>query len=449
MSNRIITMELEDWSKLDKTDPFFYGADWSRNENFGIHTYNGNLWTSGFVGVGRLFGTNGSPLTTHGKEHVVIINSKYQMDPWILLEKVMTDEEYNDYIEELEKNGKYLFKIFYNQPVIQLTQNQNCESDILYALSFINFCYSLCKKGIKRKLIHKEENLTAKVRGRIDIQKNIRKNASNGRNDRFYCKYIDFSMDTIENRILKSALTKCKKIIERKFEMNSKIVGRLYYCMNALSSVKSVPIRNKDFNNVNVTGLYSYYKPLIKLAKCIIGQKYYSYTTDDGNTVINSMYTVPFMINMETVFEFYTRTIFKENIDKNRFYLEKYSKHIYLENGVCSNEDVLTGIHLMPYCIPDIIICDKITHQPFLILDAKYKQDDRPVREDSHQLLTYVLMSGVNKCGFVLPAAQTHLKEMRGNSFLILNSPLFHELKYYELFLGNGIVKTEIDKILI
>ena len=449
MSNRIITMGLEDWSKLDRSDPFFHGLDLSREENFSIHAYNGNLWTSGFVGVGRLYGVNGCPLRTQGKERVVVINSKFHIDPWIMLEKVITDEEYDDYIEELEKDGKYLFKIFYDQPVVQLTQNQNCDADILYALSFINLCYSLCKKGIKKKMMHNEENLTAKVRGRIDIQKNIRKNTSNGRNDRFYCKYIDFSTDTIENRILKATLIRCKKVIEQKFEMNSEIVGRLYYCMNSLRSVKLVAIRNKDFNNVNTTGLYSYYKPLIKQAKCILRQKYLSYISEDGKSVTKSVYTIPFMINMETVFEFYTRTVFKEIIDKSRFYLEKYSKRLYLENGVTKNEDVKNGVHLMPYCIPDIIICDRITHNPIMVLDAKYKQDDRPNRNDSHQLLSYALILGVDKCGFVLPGQQTILKDMRENDFLKLNSPLIQELKYYELILGNNIVETEIEKILL
>lgn len=449
MANRILPKEFEDWSKIDRNDPFFHGVDTSKEENFGIHAYNGSLWTSGFVGVGRLYGANGRPLTTQGKEHVVVINSQYHMDPWIMLEKVMTDDEYDDYVEELAKDGKYLFKIFYDQPIVQLTQNQNCDADILYALSFINLCYSLCKKGIKKKMIHHEENLTAKVRGRIDLQKNIRKNTGKGRNDRFYCKYIDFSADTTENRILKAALMRCKKVIEQKFEMDAEIIGRLYYCMNSLRSVKLVTIRNKDFNNVNTTGLYSYYKPLIKQAKCILGQKYFSYTAEDGRSVTRSVYTIPYMINMETVFEFYVRTVFREIIDENRFYLEKYSKRIYLEEGVTKNEDVKNEIHLIPYCIPDIIISDKVTHQPVIVLDAKYKQDDRPFRSDSHQLLSYVLLLGVDKCGFVLPGQQTLLKDMRGNDFLKLKSPLIQELKYYELILGNDIISREIKKIFL
>lgn len=448
MANKIIPCELEDWSKISRNDPFFAGLDMSRDENFGIHVYNGNLWTSGYVGVGRLYGTNGRPLTTQGKEHVILINSRYHMDPWMMLEKVMTDNEYDDYLEELEKEGKYLFKIFYDQPVIKLSQGQNCEADILYALSFINLCYSLCKKGIKKKMFHQEENFKSKVRGRIDVQKNIRNNTCNGRNDRFYCKYIDFTADTVENRILKATLLKCKKTIERKFKMNSEIVGRLHYCMNAFRGVKLVTIRNKDFNNVSVTGLYTYYKPLIKLAKCILAQRYLSYIAKDGKRVNRSVYTIPYMINMETVFEFYVRTVFRENLDENRYYLEKYSKRLFLENGVISQENASKGIHLIPYCIPDIIICNKTTQKPVIVLDAKYKRDNKPVRADSHQLLSYVLLTGVDKCGFILPGQQTVVKHIGNNNFMELTTPLIQQLKYFELILGNNVDNSEIIKIL-
>lgn len=447
MANRIIPKELVDWSKIDKNDPFFNGIDTSRDENFGIHSYKGNLWTSGFVGVGRLYGINGRPLSSHGKEHVVVINSKYNLDPWIMLEKVITDNEYDDYINELEKDGKYLFKIFYDQQVVQLSENQRCDAEILYALSFINLCYSLCKKGITKRMLHHEENFTGKIRGKIDIQKNIKNNTFNGRNDRFFCKYVDFTNDTNENRILKATLVRCKKIIEQKFKMNSEIMVRLIYCMNVLKDVKLVTIKKKDFHNTNATGLYSYYKPLIKQAKCIIDQKYISYTGEDGKKSIKSVYTVPYMINMETVFEFYIRTIFKEHLDENKFYVEKYSKKISIQGGLTNLDNAKKGIHLVPYCIPDIIICDKNTQKPVMVLDAKYKQDNRSDRADSHQLLSYVLLTGAEKCGFVLPGEITKLKNMEGNYYIELTAPRAEQLKYYELLIGNRIDTNEINKI--
>ncbi len=448
MANKIIPREFKDWSELDRNDPFFKGLDVSKEENFGIHFYNGKLWTSGYVGVGRLYDSYNRPLQTQGREHIAVINSQYNMDPWVMLEKVMTDEEYDDYIEELEKEHKYLFKIFYDQPVIKLSQDSKWDGDILYALSFINHCYSLCRKGIKKQMVPHEENLTAKVKGRIDIQKNIRKNTCNGRNDRFYCKYIDFTADTIENRILKATLIRCKSVLEKRFTVENEIIGRLYYCMNSFRGVKKVTIKNRDFNSVNASGLYIYYKPLLKQAKCILGQKYQSYLAEDGTTVNRSVYTVPYMINMEAVFEFYVRTVFRENIDDN-YYMEKYSKKLFLEKGVVTEDMARNGIHLMPYCIPDVIISEKNTEKPILALDAKYKKDTRPVRSDSHQLLSYVLLTGVEKCGFVMPGDTTEVKDMGGADYMELSSPLYSVLKYYELLLGNTVNPAEIKKLMV
>ncbi len=448
MANRIIPKELTDWSELNKHDPFFNNLDLSNEKNFGIHQYNGQLWTSGYVGIGRLYSKNGRVINSSGKEHVAIIRSQYHLDPWVMLEKVMTDDEYEDYIKELEDDGKYLFKVFYDQPVIKLNQDQNCDSDILYALSFINQAYLLCKKGIKNKMVRHEENFVCKIRGRIDVKSNIRKNTCNGRNDRFYCKYIDFTIDTIENRILKATLTKCKRTIEDKFEMSSEIMKRLFFCMNALKSVKTVQISSRDFNNANTSGLYIYYKPLLKLAKAILGQKYKTYIADDGNSVSKSVYTIPYMINMEAVFEFYVRTVIRKSIDSSRFYLDDYSKRLYLQKGVTDVGASRTGIHLMSYCIPDIIIREVGTNKPVVVMDAKYKKDDKPVRADSHQLLSYVLLTGAEKCGFILPGMTTAVKSMGNSDYLELSTPLINSLKYFELLLGEIVVSREIEKIL-
>ena len=449
MTNRIIPRELTDWSELNRQDLFFQGIDSSNDKNFGIHLYNGKLWTSGYVGIGRLYNSSNRPLTTDGKEHIVIIKSQHRLDPWKMLEKVMTDDEYDDYIKELKKENKYLFKVFYDQPVIKLDQEDNCDADILYALSFINQAYFLCKKGIKNRMVRHEENFACKVRGRIDVKSNIRKNTCHGRNDRFYCKYIDFTTDTIENRIIKTTLIKCKRIIKEKFELNSEIMSRLLFCMNCLKSVKSVSIRERDFNNANTSGLYIYYKPLMKQAKAILRQQLKTYIADNGNPISKSVFTIPYMINMEAVFEFYVRRVLREYLDKDKYYLEKYSKRIYLQEGVTDSSEHQTGIHLMPYCIPDVVVRDVNTNEPIIVLDAKYKKDTRPVREDSHQLLSYVLLTGASRCGFIMPGIHTFVKKMSGQDYIELSTPLMDSLRYYELLLGETVVSGEIDKMFI
>lgn len=450
MTTKIILKEINDWSQINKMDPFWSEIDLSRPDiNFGIHTFNGELWTSGYVGVGRIYDKRMNSIKTKGNEHVVVINSQYGMDPWNMLEKVITDEEYDSYQEELKRNNKCLYRVFYDEPIIKLEQDQKNSGDLLFALSFINSCYSLCKKGIKKKMFYKEENYNAKIRGKIDVKKNIRINTSHGRNDRFYCKYIDFTSDNIENRILKATLIRCKKIVEQKFEVSDEILRRTYYCMNSFRNVKNVHIRNKDFNNVSVSGLYTYYKPLLQQARCILAQKYKSFKADNGKVITKSIYTIPYMINMEAVFEFYTRIVMKNYLAGSKYYVDSYSKKLFLENGVSKESETKKGIHLMTYCIPDIIIRDSTNDKAVVVLDAKYKAHDRSSRLDSHQLLSYVILTGANRCGFIFPGTWTEVKHMRSNDYLELQTPLLSKLNYYELILSNELDHSEIDKIFV
>lgn len=449
MAREIIPHELNDWSMLDKKDNCWNEIDAANPDmNFGIHQYKDSLWTSGFVGVGRIFDKKQRPIATKGKEHIVIISSQYGMDPWKMLEEVMADDEYDSYIEELEHNGKFLFKVFYDQPVIRLAQSRQNDGDLLYALSFVNSCYSLCKKGLKKSMFHQEENYTSKVRGKINVKKNIRENTCRGRSDRFFCKYIDFTEDNIENRIIKATLLKCKAILAKRFEENPEITRQTAYCLHTLRKVKGVKVRTSDFSNISASGLYMYYKPLLRQARCIYSQKYYSYAAENGHTMTKSVFTIPYMINMETLFEFYARTMLKKAIDGSQYMLESYSKKLFLQKGVSRIEDTEKRIHLMPYCIPDIIICDSRTQKPVAVLDAKYKPHERTARSDTHQLLSYVLLTGAGRCAFVFPGVTTEVKAMKssGEAYLPLSADA---LRYYELILGNVPDTKEIEKIFL
>lgn len=436
MARDVIMHQVNDWSVLNSKEDVWNKIDLSTPEmNFGIHKFQGKIWSSGYVGVGRLYDKNGRYLQSAGKEHIIVVTSQYGMKPWHMLEAVMSDDEYDDYIAEMEADGRKLFYVFYEQPLIKLSQDIDQDGELLYALSFITSCYSLCKKGLKKVMFHQEENYSSKVRGKIEIKKNIRVNTCKGRNDRFYCKYIDFTEDNIENRILKATLLKCKKIM-RRFSAISEISKKVEYCMNSFRHVQNICIKSSDFNSTDASGLYMYYKPLLQQARCIHGQKYYKYKSEDGQLVAKSVFTIPYMINMEALFEFYTRIVIKKTINTKKYSMDRYSKKLFIQKNVFDISEVEKGIHLMPYCIPDIIIRNIETQNPVAVIDAKYKPNTRSVRADTHQLLSYVLLTGVKKCGFAFPGSESGVKRMRSTETAAL--PLsINAINYYELIFGN------------
>lgn len=449
MAKEIITHKIHDWSKIDEKEGFWGRIDLLRPDvNLGIHRYNNDLRTSGMVGVSRLFDKNNMPLQDNSKEHILIITSKYGLNPWHMLETVMLDDEYDVYMAEMTDEKRFLFKIFYDQPLIRLPQDTDIDIDaeILFALSYVNSCHSLCKKGLKKSLIYHEENFTAKVRGKIDVNRNIKHNTARGRSDKFYCRYIDFTDDNVENRIVKAALLKCQTILKEKFWDESLVKGKINYCLNSLRRVTKSLISNTDFNTSNVGGLYSYYKPVIQQARAILSlnfQNYYDQATEAGKKYI---YTIPYAINMETLFEYYARTELKKVLQSSQYRIEKYSRKYYLQQGIDNSGDAEKGIHLMPFCIPDIVIYED--DKPLIVIDAKYKPSERPDRSDSHQLLAYVLLTGAEKCGFIFPGEQTAVREMKTSRDNYL--PLAPDyLRYYELFLGNSNEYDELKKALV
>lgn len=443
MSKEVIPHEITDWSKISENAGFWGRIDLLRPDiNFGIHRYNDAIWTSGMVGVGRVFDKDNNPVQDDGKEHILIIRSSYELDPWKMLETVMLDDEYDSYLSELSEDNRFLFTVFYEQPLIKLPRDINTNAEILFALSYINACYSLCKKGLKKSLIYHSDNFSAKVRGKIDVTKNIKQNTSRGRTDRFYCKYIDFTEDTTENRIIKRTLIMTDTVLKQRFREDIVVRGKISYCLNCLRHVKTVDITKGDFNNSDIGGLYSYYRPVLQLAKALntLFRRGYS---SEGNK--KEYYTIPYVINMETLFEYYARAELKMALKSTVYSVEKYSEKLYLQKDVEKSDEMEKGIHLMPFCIPDIIIYKNGI--PFIVIDAKYKMDSRPNRADSHQLLAYVLLTGATRCGFILPGKRTKVKEMvtSGDNYLPLAPP---RLRYYELLLGNIEDGNELQKVL-
>lgn len=112
---------------------------------------------------------------------------------------------------------------------------------------------------------------------------------------------------------------------------------------------------------------------------------------------VNEYKILPYAINMESLFEFYIRN----QVRKQGVYLEKYNtKHSYLKTNN-------SGRHILENYVPDIVLYNKTPEGEkgdcIGVFDVKYKDHSIPDRDDSHQLMSYVLMFDTGSCGFILP----------------------------------------------
>ena len=232
--------------------------------NLGIKKINGRLYSGNYVGVCRLKSVNGKTLlSSDGAEIILKIEPRFDISVVDMLNALRDDDEFERYlapqtnrqneavkeIEDLSDNE--LFHFFNNEDSIFLKDSIAQESSIITASVFITMLKSLCSRPLMGRMERKEENLTAKVKGKIVFGKNIQKNTLRGRDDRTYCRYLEYTEDIIENRILKAALHKAEIFLTKYFGSasgnNNSFRDMVSYCRNALSHISYTKIARLDF----------------------------------------------------------------------------------------------------------------------------------------------------------------------------------------------------------
>lgn len=367
----------------------------------------GYYHTSGYVGVGWLKDYRGKTMVDldSGEKLALMIVPRFSLNPWEMLIKIMNDPEYELYASGF--NGNF-FEVHTGEELVPVP-NTETGGELLAAISFVKECEKICKKHLRQAMGFKEENFNGKIVGNIQVAKHIKQNVSQAREDRIFCKYPIFTVDTLENRIMKAALIKAKKIF-RNNGIAVKEIGRIYsYCENSLKAVRTVSISKSDFNRANTTGFNSCYKNVIGLAKTVL----LGAGVNDlvGKETDEIRYVIPYTINMESLFEFYVRAVLKEYLRKDsdsHIVLDEY--RMLQKNPLLTLKDSDQEVYLMNHYVPDIALIDQSDSESkyIAVFDVKYQNSMNTVynetrRHNSHQLLFYTLLLNVKRCGFIFP----------------------------------------------
>ena len=277
---------------------------------------------------------------------------------------------------------------------------------------------------------------SGKVKGKIVIGKNIRANIMHGRNDRFYCQYLRFSDDIIENQILKAALKKAKRFIADYFADYSKdnnYASMISYCSNTLRHISDIQCKGNVCDGLKFTGCYTYYKPVIAMARMILDD----ISIESNGEISTTGYIVPYAISMEKLFEVYVRAYLKKNGIAS--YRNKCDVGIKLEKfddktDVFLEEEGLTnpGKYISGSIKPDLILTDQQSGER-VVFDVKYKDyTNGNSRDDRLQLLAYGMMMNANNIGIILPA-QDDVEIFDART---INSMENRVIRYHQMLLG-------------
>ncbi len=121
-----------------------------------------------------------------------------EVDVLRMLFEALQEPEVRDHTQEL-------FEIKFDSPWIPLTRKQDLISPIIM-IQFLNLVKDIVRKGLKKSYYRVEENLYAKVKGKVLVGQTIKQNLVKNKNLNTVCQYEEFGVNGIENRILKKTL---------------------------------------------------------------------------------------------------------------------------------------------------------------------------------------------------------------------------------------------------
>lgn len=304
-----------------------------------------------------------------------------------------------------DKDAARYFSDYYKIKSDTLPIDNKGGNNILSIFLIAHYLYlleRLLKSGLKSGYVIKEENLKSKVRGRVKIIENTRKNTFCARSDRVYCQFQEYTSDTIENRLLKRALVISKHLTQKltischdDYSRFMQRFNRLFSAFNGVSD--GVTLSQVRFIKQNK--IYRYYNDALNAARDIILH------TDNSidNTSKKSFMVHEFYIDMPRLYEMY---VYKKLKDA-------YGDTIHFQ---------VSGMYGTKV--------DFIKRDEHIIIDAKYKtrysMGNNDIIDDIRQLSGYARDLSIRKklgvnddwvipCVLVYPCQEVFLTDSKNN----------------------------------
>ena len=345
------------------------------------------------------------------------VTAKKNVDYFKMFKECLKDEIV---VKKIHKT----YEVFPNEPLIEVKKEEITPFIVLHFLTLVQ---KITKKGLKRGYKRVEENISSKIKGRILISKNIKHNLSKSQLHKNYCKYEKYSIDFLENQILKSAILACKRLIAKQnfVEVETWIRELLIH----FEFVSDKKIKYYDFFKVKHSPFFKEYKKAFELAKLIF--KRVEIFKEKSNDETGKIF--PYQIKMPELFERYVELKLREAGIK------------YIDG----NEKAVANCKLRP---------DFLLTEEKIILDAKYKfwyykhdECNENFKKDLQQLAIYSID---NKIRELLNIEDDKIAEI---VIVYPNEKCLNELKlvekykkafkYYKMFkIGININKESNDK---
>jgi 5-methylcytosine-specific restriction enzyme subunit McrC len=247
---------------------------------------------------------------------------------------------------EVAKHTDDLFEIKWDKTPIAITQEQDLLSPLL-VVQYLQLVKEIVRKGVKKSYYKVENNLYAKVKGKVLVSQTIKQNLVKNKPLHTYCSYDEFGLNGLENRLLKKALVFVQRYLPTiKNLQNEKYTTEIFNYINPAFEFVSAEVSLHDVKHTKTNVFYKEYEEAIRLAKLILKRFGYNIT----NTQQKTIKTPPFWIDMSKLFELYVYGLLKDVYGSALLYGAKEAK--------------------LNFGLPDYLI---IKEGVKCIVDAKYK----------------------------------------------------------------------------
>lgn len=294
-------------------------------------------------------------------------NKYYELDYLKMLLQVTSVSESNQEVKDL-------VQIDWDAPQISIEQKDDKLTPFLI-IRFLQTLKSVVRKGLKKNYYKVQENLNNRVKGKILVGQNIKKNVFKNNLASTFCEYQVFGDDHLENRFLKKVL----KFVISYVQNNRVLLSQNYdsiqqtinYCKPAFELV-SDNVDEIELKHIKYNSFYKDYKDALQTGSYILKRFAYNITRTSDRKVK----APPFWIDMPRLFELY---VFSKMIEDN----PTSKKEIHYQFSTYGNA-------------LDILVSKSDSQ---MIIDAKYKlhYNNGHLHNDIRQVAGYARLNKVRE----------------------------------------------------
>ena len=269
------------------------------------------------------------------------------------------------------KYTQNLIKIYWEEPLITIEQQKDRLTPFLI-IQFLLLLKHIVRKGLKKSYYIVEKDFNNRIKGKIQLSKQLKQNIFKNKYTTHLCQYQEFGIDNLENRFLKKVLQfviSFKNTHPNYFAENDREIQQLInHCIPYFELI-SDEIPYKTLKNIPTNPFFKEYEEAIRIGNHILKRFSYNITQTSQQKVA----IPPFWIDMPKLFELYV-----------------YKK---LQEKFGGREEVLY------HFIADYTELDFLLNTPEykMVIDAKYKPiyEDSRVIDDIRQVSGYARLTKV------------------------------------------------------